>query len=161
MADIRGLNVHVEGLEKLQSQFEKVGKMKKKYLTKAAREGMAGPLRDAKASAPVGKGTKTSGTLKKSIKKKMETPNKRNKAVYRLRYDPKYTPVFLKPTTGVYGGKTPNAYYPSSVEYGFKTAKGRVEGQYNMAKAVEKNEAKSAQKVVNSLNESLDQLLRG
>ena len=92
----------------------------------------------------------------------METPNKRNKSVYRLRYDPQYTPVFLKPTTGAYGGRTPFAYYPSSVEYGFKTrGGGKVPGQYNMAKAIQQHQGQSLQKVVDSLNGSLDQLLRG
>ena len=62
MAEIRGIsgfNIKVEGLEQLQSQFEKIGKMPKKYLSKAARAGMADPERTAKANAPVGKGTKT------------------------------------------------------------------------------------------------------
>lgn len=165
LAEIRGansLNIKVEGLEVLQAQFEKVGKMPKKYLTKAAREGIADPERDAKRSAPVGKGTPTSGTLRKSIKKKMETPNKRNKGVYRLAYDKKFTPLFLKPSSGAYGGKPPVAYYPHSVEYGFRTKGGRkVPGQFNMTKAIERHQAQSLQKVVDSLNDSLDQLLRG
>src|SRR6476469_5593391 len=112
MAEVRGANFEIKGLHELQSQFEQIGKMPKKYLTKAARAGIADPLRDAKASVPVGK----TGTLKKSIKKKMETPNKRNKGVYRITYDAKYTNDFLKPSSGAYGGKPPNAYYPASVE---------------------------------------------
>ena len=163
MAEIRGIsgfNIQVEGLEQLQAQFERIGKMPKKYLSKAAREGMADPERTAKANAPVGKGTKTRGSLKKSIKKKMETPNKRNKAVYRLRYDPKFTPVFLKPSSGAYGGKPPRAYYPASVEYGFKKkGGGKVPGQYNMAKAIQQHQGQSLQKIVNSLNDSLNKLL--
>ena len=35
------------------------------------------------------------------------------------------TDLFLKPTTGVYGGVTPFAYYPASVEYGFPTRSGK------------------------------------
>lgn len=162
LAESRGatkFGIEIQGLAELQSQFEKLGKMPKKYLTKSAKAGMIAPERDAKASAPVGKRTTTKGTLKKSIKKKMETPNKRNKAVYRLRYDPKYTPIFQKPTTGVYGGETPYAFYPNSVEFGFKTKKGRVQGQYNMKKAMERHTKDSLQKVVNSLNESITELL--
>ena len=165
MAEVRGansLNIRVEGLEELQRQFERIGKMPKKYLTKSAKAGMADPLRQARADAPVGKNTKTKGSLKKSIKKKMETPNKRNKAVYRLRYDPAFTPVFLKKSSGAYGGKPPLAYYPSSVEYGFKTKGGKkIAGQFNMAKAIQKHQTASLKKVVDSLNQSIDALLRG
>jgi hypothetical protein len=157
MAELRGASFKIIGLQELQSQFERVGKMPKKYLNKAAREGIADPLRDAKASAPVGK----TGILKKSIKRTMETPNKRNKGVYRIAYDPKYSDVFQKPTTGVYGGKTPYAYYPSSVEYGYKTKFGKTKGQFNLMKAVARHEKSSTQKVVDSLNKSLTQLLKG
>lgn len=163
MAEVRGargLNIRVDGLTELQSQFNRLGKMPKKYLTKAAKLGMADPERQAKANAPIGKGTKTSGSLKKSIKKKMETPNKRNKSVYRLRYDPKFTPVFRKKSSGAYGGKPPEAYYPASVEYGFKTKNGKVAGQYNMARAIQQHQEGSLKKVVKSLGESLDELLR-
>lgn len=164
MAYVRGadkLNIRVEGLEELQAQFDRVQKIPKKYLTKAAKEGMAGPLKDAKANAPVGKKTETRGTLKKSIRQKMETPNKRNKAIYRLRYDPKYTETFLKTAKrpGLYGGKSP-AYYPASVEYGFKTKKGKVAGQYNMARAISKHNKDSLRKVIKSLDGSIDTLLK-
>jgi hypothetical protein len=151
-----GLDIRVIGLVELQAQFERLEKMPKKYLTKAAKAGMADPERTAKANAPVGK----TGNLKKSIKKKMETPNKRNKSVYRLRYDPKYTPEFLKTAKrpGLYGGKSP-AYYPASVEYGRKRKVGRVEGKYHMAKAIQQHQQSSLQKVVDSLNASLRELL--
>ena len=134
--------------------------MPKKYLTQAAKAGSDEELRAVRASAPVGKNTKTRGTLKKSISRKMETPNKRNKTVYRIQYSSKYTDVFLKPTTGVYGGKTPNAYYPASVEYGYKTKNGKTEGKYYMAKALEKTQQSALQKVVNSLSRSLDTLTK-
>jgi hypothetical protein len=160
MAFIRGasgLNISVQGLEQLQSQFERIGKMPKKYLTKSAKAGMADPERQAKANAPVGK----TGNLKKSIKKKMETPNKRKKAVYRLRYNPDMTPLFLKPSSGAYGGRPPSAYYPASVEYGFKTKTGKVAGQFNMTKAIQMHQQSSLQKVINSLNQSIDDIIRG
>lgn len=156
MAEIRGATFSVDGLEELQAQFGRIGRIPKKYLTKAARAGMDAPLRDAKTSAPVGK----TGILKKSIKKKMETPNKRNKGVYRLVYDPKFTENFLKPSSGLYGGKPPVAYYPASVEYGFKTKHGKVAGQFNMLRAIQRHETAAAQKVVESLKESIDELLR-
>jgi hypothetical protein len=161
MAEVRGasqLNIKVEGLQELQAQFNKLGKMPKKYLTKAGREGIADDLRDAKASAPVGK----TGVLKKSIKKKMETPNKRNKGVYRLSFDTNSTPIFAKPTTGIYGGKTPNAYYPASVEYGYKGKNGhvKVKTMHWADKVLRQNEESSLKKVVDSLSNSIDQLIK-
>lgn len=161
MAEIRGasgLNIRVEGLEELQRQFDRISKIPKKHLTKAAKAGMADPERQAKNDVPLGK----TGILKKSVKKKMETPNKRNKAVYRLRYNPQFTPDFLKPSSGRYGGKPPTAYYPASVEYGFKTAKGKkIKGQYNVRDAIQMHQQSSLQKVVNSLGQSIDTLLGG
>ena len=154
MAIVRGRDFEIIGMIELEGQFERIGKMPKKYLTRAAKEGMKQPLADAKANAPVGE----SGVLKKSIKRKMETPNKRYKTVYRAWYDPKYTDHFRKKTTGVYGGRTPEAYYPASVEYGFKTAKGKVKGQYNMEWAIHKNEKSSVQTVVDKLHEAIDEL---
>ena len=162
MAEIRGassVKIRVEGLEELQAQFDRIGKMPKKYLTKAAKLGAEDPLRQAKANAPVGKYTKTRGTLKKSIQKKMETPNKRNKSVYRIRFNPKYTDVFLKKGGGgVYGGRDP-AYYPHSVEYGRKGKKGYVHGKYFIAKAIRQHQQRSMQKIVDSLSKSIDELL--
>jgi hypothetical protein len=154
MAEIRGATFRVEGLRELQAQFERIGKMPKKYLTRAAKEGSDGPLKEAKGSAPVGK----TGLLKKGLQRKMETPNKRNKSVYRIRWSPNYTDQYLKPTTGVLGGKTPFAYYPHSVEYGFPTKSGRKEGQYFVTKAIERTESSSMQKIVNSLSKSIEEI---
>lgn len=162
MAEIRGatkLGIAVEGLPELQAQFNKLGKMPKKYLNKAGRDGMDPILRQVKASAPKGK----TGNLKKSIKKKMETPNKRNKGVYRLRYDPKFNDVFQKPTTGIYGGMIPHAYVPSSVEYGYRGKGGRhvaVRTMHWAEKAVENNQNNSMKIVVDSLSDSIDILLK-
>jgi hypothetical protein len=156
MAEIRGWSAEVIGLRELESQFSRIGKFPKKNLTKAAKEGMAGPLADAKASAPTGK----TGNLKRSIKRKMETPNKRNKSVYRLIFSEKYTDSFLKDSSGIYGGKPPKAYYPHSVEYGFKTKNGYVRGKYFVTKAIQQNEGSSLQKVVNSLTKSIDDLTK-
>lgn len=156
MAIIRGFDVEIEGMLELEGQFERIGKMPKKYLTRSAKAGMKPIIADAKANAPVGK----TGLLKKSLKQKMETPNKRSKSVYRLAYDSKYNDDFQKKTTGVYGGETPYAYYPNSVEFGYKTKKGRVEGQYAMNWAVHKNEKSSPQIVVDKLNEAIDDLTK-
>lgn len=158
MAVVRGasqLGIRVEGLNELQSQFERIGKMPKKYLTKAAKVGSDGPLKDARNNAPKGK----TGMLKRGIHRKMETPNKRNKAVYRIRWNPKYTEHYLKPSSGAYGGTPPVAFYPNSQEYGFKVKNGKVAGRYFVAKAIQKNQDHSLKKIVDSLNDSISTLL--
>lgn len=161
MAEVRGawkVGMTVEGLEELQAQFNKLGRMPKKHLTRAGRAGIAKDVIDLKANAPTGK----TGNLKKSIKKKMETPNKRNKGVYRLSYDAKLTPEFKKPTTGKYGGVTPEAYYPNSVEFGYMGKNGhvKVKTMHWADKLLRQNEASSLQKVIESLNKSIDELTK-
>lgn len=161
MAEIRSASkfgITIVGLPELQAQFEKLGKMPKKYLNKAGREGIADSERIVKSMAPKGK----TGNLQKSIKKKMETPNKRNKGVYRLQYNPKFNAVFQKKTTGVYGGKLPHAYVPSSVEYGYLGPNGhvKVKTMHWADKALRGTERSSMQKTVNSLNDSIDILLK-
>jgi hypothetical protein len=162
LAEIRGastVKIRVEGLQELQAQFDRIGKMPKKHLTRAAKLGAKDPLRQAKANVKVGKYTKTRGSMRKSLQMKMETPNKRNKTVYRIRFNPKFTDVFLKKGgSGVYGGRDP-AYYPHSVEYGRKGKKGRVSGKYWIAKAIRQHQQSSMQKIVDSLRKSIDELL--
>ena len=161
MAEIKSatkFGITIVGLPELQAQFERLGKMPKKYLNKAGREGIADSEKAAQAMAPKGK----TGILKKSIKRKLETPNKRNKGVYRLQYNPKFTDHFRKPTTGVYGGRTPEAYYPASVEYGYLGKGGhvKVKTMHWADKALRSTERSSMQKTVNSLTDSIDTLLK-
>ena len=114
--------LNIKGLQELQSQFDRIGKMPKKYLTKAARAGIADSLRKTpKLLFPKGIQKSSEGPLKRkwkhqinAIKACIELP-----AINCL----KYTPNFLKPSSGAWG-RPPNAYYPHSVEYGFKK-KGR------------------------------------
>lgn len=162
MAEIRGssqVGITVRGLPELQRQFDRVSKFPKKILTKAAKEGMAKPLATAKANAPVGKG-ETKGTLKKGIKAKMETPNKKKKSVYRIYWNAKYSDIFRKvpKRPGLYGGKSP-AYYPQSVEWGYKAKKGKVQGKYFVRDAIIQHQQDSLQKIVDKLNQGITDLI--
>jgi HK97 gp10 family phage protein len=164
LAEIRGAgsqNITVYGLEELQRQFERLGKFPKKALTKAAKAGMKKPLAQAKANAPTGTG-ETAGTLKKGIKAKMETPNKKKKTVYRINWDAKYSPIFIKKAKKypkLYGGEHP-AYYPQSVEWGRKGPKGKVAGKYFVRDAIEANQHDSVQKIINVLQSEISTLIR-
>ena len=102
--------------------------------------------------------------MKKGIQKKLETPNHRNKSVYRMRWNPKYAESYQKPSDGSYGGEPPKAFYPYSQEYGFLNSKGTKTQTrwYHFAKNIlEANERASAERVVKSLNQSIDEIIRG
>jgi hypothetical protein len=160
MAGIRGATFSVEGITELEAQFGRIGKMKKKYLNKAAREGIDPTLQKVKSAAPTGK----TGMLKKGIRKKLETPNHRNKSVYRINWNPKYSESYYKPSDGSYGGEPPKAFYPYSQEYGFLNSKGTKTHTrwYHFASNVLKQEEQaSAKRVVDSLSHSIDEIIRG
>ena len=162
MAYVRGFERYVFGLSQLQDQFDRLGKFPKKALTKSAKEGMKQPLADAKSSAPVSQ-KKTSGTLKKSIKRKMETPHKKTKSVYQMTFDAKYVDIFKGNkirNVGVYGGEKDYGYYPISMEYGFFSRNGYTRGQYFIRQAIEKNELSSLEKMVRVLNKELDNIVK-
>jgi bacteriophage HK97-gp10 putative tail-component len=158
MGGYRGADFELIGLEELEAQFRALGKFPKKALTKAAKAGRAEPLAKAKATAP-----RKTGALSKGIKYIMETPNKRTKTVYRMVFDRKYNDVFSKPikNKGIYGGKKDTGYYPVSQEYGFKTKHGYKRGKYFIEKAIESTQSSSAQKILTTLNEEIDKILRG
>jgi hypothetical protein len=54
-------------MDELKRQIQRIGKVPKRVISKAAREGMKSPLKEARATAPVNKkrNAPTRGTLKK------------------------------------------------------------------------------------------------
>src|SRR4051812_1507958 len=99
---IRGYGT-VEGLDELIAQIERVSKIPKRALSKAAREGMRKPLAQARKDAP-----EESGALKKGIKSVLEKSSKRSKfkSIYQMVFDKKKTEIFkgkkiIRP--GLYG----------------------------------------------------------
>jgi hypothetical protein len=153
--------IKVEGLEELQAQIQKVGNPPKKVITKSAKAGMKDPLKEAKRLMPVSKITKTRGSLKKGLKQVMEKgANRRTKTVYRMVWDKKLVDIYLKKSSGAYGGKPPKAYYPHSVEYGFLTKYGYKEGRHIIRDTVEKHEESSIKKVMDVLQDYIDDMTR-
>lgn len=161
MAFVRGTNqrdvfVRVEGLEELQAQFDRMSKIPKTAMTKAAKAGMNPIVADAKAAAPVGK----TGFLKRGVKAIQETPRKRNKSVYFINWWKKYSDEYRKPIerVGLYGGKNQTGYYPQSMEWGFKTKHGKKAGKYFVRDAIAKHQAESLNKVISVLTDELEKL---
>ncbi len=153
----------VIGLRELQDQFDRLGiKFPKKYLTKAAKEGSQGPLNRAKQNIKMSS-KETRGSMRKGLKRVMETPNKRNKSVYRLWFDKKLAEVYLGDkikNVGIYGGSRDHGFYPISAEYGFRGPKGKVAGHYWIKDAIESTQVDSLQKIINSLNDSISEIVR-
>src|SRR5689334_3558245 len=148
----------LEGEREVIRQFRALGgKFPKKYLTKAAKEGGKEPLAKARELAP-----RDTGALKKGIKYIRETPSKRTKAVYRMVFNRKYNNIFQKPikNVGIYGGKKDTGYYPVSQEYGFKSKSGYTRGKYFLRRAIDSTASQSEVKMIESLNQSIDDILR-
>jgi hypothetical protein len=151
----------IEGFAELMRQLQRVEKVPKSVVTKAAREGIKDPLKDAKAGAP-----ELSGSLKNGIIKILEkSPKGKAKSVFRIVFDRAFKPIFQKPiqNPGQYGARPPKStgYYPVSMEYGFKTKGGGYEpGLYFVREAMEKNQEESAKKIVKRLGKEIDKLLQ-
>jgi hypothetical protein len=159
-------NTHVEGLEELTRQLDNLGKnFPKPKIRKAVNAGMKLPLKKAKELAP-----KESGSLKKGLIKieepKFKAMKKKKKVVMRLVFNRAMNPIFQKPITpegkGTRGGKKDTAYYPVSVEYGFKINKDgtKEEGKYFVRRAIEMTSTATQEKVVESLLQTIDEITR-
>jgi hypothetical protein len=150
----------IEGFDELVAQFRRLEKVPKSVTTKAAREGIKDPLKDAKAGAP-----ELSGSLKNGIIKILEkSPRGKAKSVFRIVFDRAFNSIFQKPiqNPGQHGAspQKPTGYYPVSQEYGFKTKGGYEPGLYFVREAMEKNKEESAKKIVKRLGKEIDKLLR-
>lgn len=165
-------NTHIEGLEELIRQLDNLGKnFPKPKIRKAVNAGMKLPLKKAKELAP-----KDSGSLKKGLKKieepKFKTMKKKKKVVMRLVFDRGMNDIFQKPIPdphaihpqgkGSRGGMKDTAYYPVSVEYGFKVNKNgtKAPGQYFVRQAIETTQVATQEKVIESLLQSIDDITR-
>lgn len=177
----------LSGIETMITALNHLNKSPQKAVTKAAREAIKPVLREIKqGTVPVGK----TGNLKKAITRKAERSKVRGKKVYEVTLNKKYNEVLQKPikNPGIYGGKSPKAYYPASIEYGFLTrAPGggyfyrkrvqgsnqyaekttmafqmpsrKVEGQHYMREGAENSKAQAQEAMLKTLEEMLQKLI--
>jgi hypothetical protein len=156
-ADLMARN-EIEGMDEILRQLRRIEKIPKSVATKAAREGIKDPMKDAKANAP-----ESSGSLKNGIIKILEkSPRGKCKSVYRIVFDRAFNPLFQKPIVnpGLYGGTKDTGYYPVSMEYGFKIKGGFEPGLYFVREALAKNQAESEKKIINRLGKEIDNYIR-
>ena len=179
------------GIEKMVKALERMDKSPQKAVTKAAREAIKPVMREIKqGTVPVGKPPRGTGNLRKAITRKAERSKFRGKKVYEVTLNKRYNDVLQKPikNPGLLGGKSPHAYYPASIEYGFLTrAPGagyqyrkrlrgsnqyvekttmafqlpsrKVEGQHYMREGAENARAEAQKIMIKSLEEMLQKLI--
>jgi hypothetical protein len=162
------MSVQIIGLDVLEKQIKRLGKVPQGAVTKAARTGMLIAYRSAKSNAKqVSPGKGGQGNIRKGI---IFHPEKRKKGkkVYDIMMDPKMTPIFRKTTsTGLRrrNGKYEKGdyYYPASVEYGFITRGGGYKpGKYFLKRANAENKDKIINKIRSVLFKELDKaILKG
>lgn len=140
----------IEGLNEVIETLKKASELPQKCVNKAAKKG----IQIAKKSAKAGRWIDETGYLRKSIKEKAEKTKTKGKKVYDLWPDPSYNDVFVKESKS--GNR---AYYPASVEYGFKTKSGGyVPGFKFLHNSLTDNKSSIESAIVNTLADEIDKL---
>lgn len=139
---------------RLNYKIKKLGYLPQKCVTKAAKKAAGIVRKAAKKKAPKGE----TGNLRRGIVLKGEKRRRRGKKVYQVTFSAAMNDVFRKPIKepGKYGGKNPTGYYPMSLTFGFKTAKGKYEGNDFLDSAARENEALSKKVMMETLEKEID-----
>ena len=140
----------IEGMEEAIKMIKDVGELPQKCVTKAAKKGIQIAKKDAKGGGWVDE----TGYLRKSIKEKAEKSKIKGKKVYDLWPDPSMNDVFVKISK-----KGKRAYYPASIEYGFKTKSGGyVPGFKFLHNSLTDNKSEIENTIVSVLSDEIDKL---
>lgn len=148
------LSTRVEGVAELSRQFNQLGNLKQKSITKASKQGANIALKYARKFAP-----EDTGLLKKSLRLIGEKKARsKKKKVYQVTFDKSYNDVLQKPIKepGKYGGKKPWGYVPMSQEYGFLHAGGFVPGYGYLRKSLKNNKTEIEGKINSVLLKEID-----
>lgn len=135
----------ITGVQELQQMLERGQRAPAKVLTKAAKMGAKIPLVLARQKAPV-----RTGALRRAIRLFSEK-RKTGKKVYQLAFNKNMNDKFVK----LYGDPKKRAYYPASMEYGFKSSRGSFQGLRFMREAMQSQRSLVEQTIVNELASSL------
>lgn len=143
-------NFKVEGMEEAIKMIRDVGELPQKCVTKAAKKGIQIAKKDAKGGGWVDQ----TGYLRKGIKEKAEKNRIKGKKVYDLWPDPSMNDVFVKVSK-----KGKRAYYPASIEHGFKTKSGGyVPGFKFLHNALTNNKNQIEKVIIQTLTDEIDKL---
>lgn len=145
------INFEIEGMEELVDIVNQLGKLPQKVVTQAAKDGGQIALAAAKVLAPEG----PTKNLRKGIILHGERKRVSGKKVYDVMMDPKMNDIFVNITKD---GK--RYYYPSAVEYGFITKKGKkTEGRHFLRDALTNNADIIERAVLDKLIKGIDKEL--
>lgn len=120
MAGKFNVSVDIKDLKEAKKTFDAMGKLPAKVVTAAARRGATATKKAVQSSSEIPVDT---GTMRKALRTKREKSRYKGKKVYEVLFDPALNAVFQRPiqNPGEAGGRSPKAYYPASMEYGFLT----------------------------------------
>jgi hypothetical protein len=160
-------NFEIIGLNELQNMLNELGQAPRRVVRASARAGGRVEVLEARKYAPVGnsynvrKNDFSGGSLKAGIIQLEENSSNDSKAAFDVRLDRGKNAIFQKPIihVGKYGGSKATGYYPASMEYGFKTAKGHWEGYHYMRDSADSHSEAVKQAMVNKALEAIDRIL--
>lgn len=142
---------HIEGLDALMRDFQKLGRVPQTVATQSARAAGLIALRAARAKAPV-----DIGNLKLGLIMKREKSRTKGKSVYQVTLDHKFNKFFVKVSKD---GK--RSYYPASQEYGFLSVNGRyIPGYRYLRRAIDDNKSTLERKMIETAGKAIDKILR-
>lgn len=144
------MDVEIEGMEELKQYIGQIEKLPQKIVTKSAKKGATISLKSAKGDAPY-----LTGDLESGIKLVAEKTKTKGKKVYQVVFDRNFNDTFQKKSKD---GKI-IAYYPSSMEFGFKTRSGgQVSGLHFMRDSLVSNASVIESTIVDSMITEIDKL---
>lgn len=142
-------DIEIEGLNELLRTLGQLERMPQKCVNKAVNRGAAVVHKQIKRNAPV-----DTGELKRGIIRKPEKRRKLGKRIVQIVFSAHMNDVFVKTSKE---GK--RAYYPASIEYGFRTkGGGYVPGEYFMRSSADEVKQVAMKKMVDVLAEEIDKL---
>jgi hypothetical protein len=152
----RPLGFDVLGVEEIGEFFLELGKVPQKTVKKAARAGANIIKRETVSTIqlPV-----RDGFLRMSIKPFQEkTKRNSGKAGFDIAFDRNFNFIFQKKikNPGIYGGKKATAYYPASMEYGFRTKKGGVGGHHFLERSAVSKGSQAQDKMLEVISKDID-----
>lgn len=142
----------IEGMEKLQKNLKKLGKVPQKHVTSTARKAMTIAHRQARANAP-----HDTGNLKKGTVLKGEKARTKGKKVYRVVFDRAMNDVFQKKNAS---GEVVG-YYPVSQEYGYFAKNGRyIPGYRFVSDSLTDNASKIERTIIDTMSTKINAEIR-
>jgi len=145
----------VDGLNDLLDYMKSLEEVPQRVVTKTAKAGGQILLNEARIDAPV-----KSGDLENGLMLVRNSKSGKGKSFYDVQMNPAMNNTFRSDikVQGKYGGRFPTGYYPASMEYGFLTKHGKVEGYHYMKKAATTKESDVYKTMLLELSEAIDKL---